>query len=84
MVGTTFDNLGQPLIRYKTGDFSSYLEYNTSGKKILNGIEGRWYDMKIYNEDNTFVTPTALNLHDQLYTHIEGLQYYQKHKGNLT
>jgi len=83
IVGTTYDNLGQPLIRYKTGDFSSYLTYDANGKQILNGIEGRWYDMKIYNEDDTFVTPTALNLHDDLYTHIEGLQYHQTKKGLL-
>lgn len=83
IVGTTFDNLGQPLVRYKTGDFSSYLVYDSNGKQILNAIEGRWYEMKIYNEDHTFVTPTALNLHDELYTHIEGLQYYQAKKGYL-
>lgn len=83
IVTTTLDNYGQPLIRYKTGDFSSYYQYNVNSGSILNAIEGRWREMKIFNKDDTFVSPTALNLHNELYTHIEGLQYYQKIKGEL-
>jgi phenylacetate-CoA ligase len=83
IVTTTLDNYGQPLIRYKTGDYSSYCQYNVNGACLLDTIEGRWQEMKIYNKDDTFVSPTALNLHNELYMHIEGLQYYQRIKGEL-
>ena len=83
IVATTYDNFGQPLLRYRTGDYSSYLEYNEDKASILNGIEGRWHEMKIYNADNSYVTPAALNLHDEVYLFIEGLQYYQSKKGKL-
>jgi len=83
IVGTTFDNYGMPLLRYRTGDYSSYLQYEKGMPRVLNGIQGRWEEMKIYNEDNSFVTPTALNLHDELYNYIDGLQYFQGKKGEL-
>ncbi len=82
IVGTTLDNYGQPLIRYKTGDLSSYSVYVKNGKRVLDGIQGRTF-FKIYNKDNTFVTPTALNMHNDIYLHINGYQYYQPIKGEL-
>ncbi|PCI07037.1 MAG: CoF synthetase [Flavobacteriaceae bacterium] len=83
IVGTTFDNYGMPLIRYRTGDFSSYLQYKSGTNRVLDGIQGRWQEMKIFNYDGSFVTPTALNLHDDLYNCINGLQYFQSKKGKL-
>ncbi|PIA79020.1 hypothetical protein BFR04_05725 [Gaetbulibacter sp. 4G1] len=83
IVGSTFDNYGMPLLRFKTGDYSSYLKYSESEPRILNGIQGRWQEMKIYNKDGSFVTPTALNLHDELNRYINGLQYVQNEKGKL-
>ena len=83
IVGTTFSNYGMPLIRYRTGDYSSYKQYIKGKPRILNGIQGRWQEMKIYNKDGSFITPTALNLHDDLYNYIEGIQYNQKEMGSL-
>ena len=83
IVGTTIDNYGMPLIRFRTGDYSSYAIYNKSGRRVLNGIQGRWEEMKIYITENSFVTPTALNLHSELYCSIDGLQYFQEQIGEL-
>lgn len=87
MVGTTLNNLGMPLIRYRTGDYAEYLgeECPKCGRKmpILKKIFGRWDGDKIYNRDGSSVTTTALNLHSDIYTVINGLQYYQKAKGEL-
>lgn len=87
MVGTTLNNYGMPLIRYRTGDYAEYLGDSCPqcGRKgtILKKITGRWKGDKIYNKDGTYATSTALNLHNDLYTVINGLQYYQKIKGRL-
>jgi phenylacetate-CoA ligase len=87
IVGSTFTNKGMPLIRYKTGDFAEYYGdvCPNCGEKttILKNILGRWNGDKIFNKDGTNVTVTSLNLHGDLYTHIEGLQYYQPSNGIL-
>lgn len=87
IVGTSFYNYGMPLIRYRTGDYAEYYgeECPSCGRKvqIFSKILGRWGGDKIYNNDNTYVTTTSLNLHDDLYLSIEGLQYYQPQKGVL-
>jgi phenylacetate-CoA ligase len=87
IVGTSFHNPGMPLIRYRTGDFAEYVgsECGACGRKlpIIRNIRGRWRGDKIYNRDGSFVTTTALNLHDDLYSVIDGLQYIQEKKGEL-
>jgi len=78
IVGTTLQNPGMPLIRYRTGDFAEFVgsECHHCGRKlpIIKNITGRWNGEKIYNSDGSFVTTTALNLHDDLYAVINGLQ----------
>lgn len=87
MVGTTLNNLGMPLIRYRTGDYAEYIgdhcPHCHRRMPILKRIMGRWDGERIYNPDSTYVTTTALNLHDDLYSKIAGLQYYQREKGFL-
>lgn len=85
MVGTTFCNPYFPLIRYRTGDYSEYIN-NPCQKhdgKSLKGVQGRWDKNIIYKADGTFTNTTALNLHGELYNHIDGLQYLQKETGKL-
>lgn len=88
IVGTTLNNYNMPLIRYKTGDFAeyagNYCPYCKRTLPLIKNIKGRWSGEKIYNKDGTFITTTALNLHDDLYRVIDGLQYIQEKKGNLT
>jgi len=86
IVGTTINNFGFPLLRYKTGDFAEYINIDCKcgyKGKALKSIYGRWSGNKIYNKDGTFITTTALNLHNDLYSVIDGLQYIQKNKGEL-
>ena len=87
IVGTTLHNKYMPLIRYKTGDYAEYVgDYCKDCNRsltLLKNIEGRWDSNKIYLTDGTYTTITALNMHDDLYTHINGIQYVQYIKGIL-
>lgn len=87
IVGTTLTNKGMPLIRYKTGDYAEYFgevcPHCGEETTILKNILGRWNGDKIYNKDGTSITLTSLNLHGDIYTHIEGLQYFQPSHGIL-
>jgi phenylacetate-CoA ligase len=87
MVGTGFHNPGMSFIRYRTGDYAEYVGdcCPACGRKLtlLKNIRGRWNGDKLYNPDGTFVTTTALNLHSDLYSVIEGIQYIQEKKGEI-
>lgn len=87
IVGTTLHNTGMPLIRYKTGDYAEYAgDYCPHCKRhlpVIKNVVGRWNGEKIYNSDGTFITTTALNLHSELYSVLEGLQYIQDKAGQL-
>ena len=80
MTGTTFSNKLFPLIRYKTGDYSKYAD---ATQRCLDEVEGRWDKGKIYKADGTYVNTASLNLHNDIYSHIDGLQYMQEEVGKL-
>jgi len=88
IVGTSFHNPGMPFIRYRTGDFAEYAgDYCPSCNRhlpLIRNIRGRWSGDRVYNADGSFVTTTALNLHNDLYQVINGMQYLQEKKGALT
>lgn len=87
IVGTTLHNNGMPLIRYRTGDYAefvgNYCPYCHRHLPLIKNILGRWSGEKIFNHDGTYVTTTALNLHNEIYEVINGLQYIQNEKGKL-
>lgn len=87
IVGTGFHNPGMYFIRYRTGDFAEYVgDFCQSCKRrvtLIKNIRGRWSGDKIFNRDGSFVTTTALNLHSDLYSVIDGIQYLQENKGDL-
>src|SRR5690606_15009188 len=87
ITGTTLNNIGMPLIRYRTGDYAEYLGDHCPhcGRRmpVLRRIMGRWNGERVNNGDRTYVTTTALNLHDGLYPKIDSLQYCQREKGVL-
>jgi phenylacetate-CoA ligase len=88
IVGTSFHNPGMPFIRYRTGDYAEYVgNYCSACNRnlpLIRNIRGRWSGDRIYNGDGSFVSTTALNLHNDLYQVINGIQYIQELKGELT
>jgi len=87
IVGTTLHNPYMPLIRYRTGDYAEYAgDYCNECKRhlpLIKNITGRRDINRIYLNDGTYVSITALNLHNDLYSFIEGMQYVQREKGKL-
>lgn len=81
MVGTSFNNRYFPLIRYKTGDYTTY--HSIGGQRILGKIQGRWQNSLIHCADGRKISTASLNLHNELYEKINGLQYLQEKKGEL-
>src|SRR5690606_34530254 len=72
LVGTGFINSRTPFIRYRTGDYAEFVG-NTCPNcghigLTFKNIKGRWNGDKILLSNNTFITTTALNLHDKIYT----------------
>jgi phenylacetate-CoA ligase len=87
ITGSTIYNVGMPLLRYRTGDYATFAGQGSCacGHEGLSASEilGRWKGDRIFHDDGTFVTTTALNLHSDLYEHIDGLQYVQEVPGSL-
>jgi phenylacetate-CoA ligase len=87
MVGTGFHNPAMPLIRYRTGDFAEFAgDFCPACQRrvtLLKNIKGRWSGDKLFNSDGTYLTTTALNLHSDLYSVINGMQYLQDRKGEV-
>lgn len=87
LVGSTNYNAYMPLFRYRTGDYARKAPDACSGCGFVGlsayEIYGRWSGERIFNKDGTFVTTTALNLHSDIYEHIDALQYYQPAQGVL-
>jgi phenylacetate-CoA ligase len=87
IVGTTLHNFGMPLIRYRTGDYAVYAGDHCPHCKrrvpLIRDIRGRWSGERVYCHDGSFVTTTALNLHDEVLARLRGLQYEQERPGQL-
>ena len=81
IVGTSYDNLAMPLIRYKTGDYTSYIDFKT---KTFGPITGKWGQMSLIGRNNEEITLTSLNLHSEELDNILKLQFVQKEKGKAT
>lgn len=82
LVGTTFTNRYFPLIRYKTGDYSEYTKYSHKERRI-GTVQGHWDKSIIYRADGGYTSTAVLNLHGEIYEHIDGLQYLQEKRGQL-
>jgi len=74
-----------PLIRYRTGDLAVLKGYGcqSCGRpyQIWKKIEGRWIQEFIVTSTNQYISTTSINMHDDIFDHIEQFQFYQKEKG---
>jgi phenylacetate-CoA ligase len=87
IVGTGFGNPVMPLLRYRTADFSQYMEgdYCPCGCPYprIGSIQGRWMDEVILRPDGARVCITALNLHSSEFDHARKFQFVQEERDSI-
>jgi len=85
IVGTGFINTVMPFIRYRTGDWATYLGDNCQvcGRKhtIICDIQGHRIQEVLIAADGTEISWTALNMHDDTFLHVRQFQFTQTTPG---
>lgn len=84
IVGSGLINSGMVLLRYKTGDYTSWLgEPCECGRSwpLISKIEGRWQQEHLVGAESQRVSLTALNMHSDIYENLQQMQFYQNQKG---
>jgi phenylacetate-CoA ligase len=88
IVGTGFINTVVPFIRYRTGDYATYLGESCEGcgrkHTIITDIKGRWPQGGLIAVDGSVVSMTALNVHDDTFTNVREYQFHQSVPGKAT
>jgi phenylacetate-CoA ligase len=85
IVATGFINRVVPFIRYRTGDFATYVDDHCSacGREhmLLRDIRGHRTQEMLVAADGTLISWTALNMHDDTFERVVEFQFYQDTPG---
>ncbi len=85
IVGTGFFNTAMPFIRYRTGDFCTYLgEYCPEcGRRypVFENVRGRWTQEVLYGAKGNQICMSAVNAHSNNFTRVFRYQFYQDEPG---
>lgn len=85
LVGTGFINKAMPLLRFKTGDYSSWSDKSSEvNMPKLDGVKGRWAQEYLIGKRGKKISMTALNMHSEVYSKIKQMQYVQTQRGYVT
>ena len=85
IVATGFSNPLFPCIRYKTGDFGTYVkEKCPCGRNypLLKNITGRSQGYVVTSDDRC-IPMVALNMHIDVFDNVRQFQFYQEKKGEV-
>ena len=83
VIGTSFDNLLMPLIRYRTGDYVRLVE---EGEKLeypvpaASDVAGREQEFLLSGTGRK-ISLTAFNMHDSVFDGLYSVQFFQEHPG---
>jgi phenylacetate-CoA ligase len=85
IVGTGFINTVTPFIRYRTGDFATYVgeRCEDCGREhaIIADIRGHRIQETFVASDGARISWTALNMHDDTFQRVHQFQFYQDTPG---
>jgi phenylacetate-CoA ligase len=85
IVGTGFLNTVMPFIRYKTGDYCTYLGEHCSacGRNypIFSNVRGRWTQEVLYGAKRNSICMSAINLHSNAMKNVFRFQFFQNEPG---
>jgi phenylacetate-CoA ligase len=85
IVGTSFINTVVPFIRYRTGDYATYVADHCPACKrehaLISDIRGHRTQEVLVARDGSLVTWTAVNVHDDTFDRVLQFQFYQDTPG---
>jgi phenylacetate-CoA ligase len=86
IVGTSFINTVMPFIRYRTGDFATYVgdRCRSCGREhpIIVDVRGHRVQESLVASDGSLVPWSALNMHDDTFLHVDRFQFQQHRPGH--
>jgi len=85
VIGTSFDNMAMPLIRYRTGDYVRLAKPGTNGNMEFSWpaaleIAGREQEFLVSGTGRR-ISLTAFNMHDEIFDDLYAVQFYQEQPG---
>lgn len=85
IVGTGFINHIVPFIRYRTGDYATYVgdKCEECGREmpVIAEIQGHNIQEHLIAIDGSIITWSAINMHDDTFDHVRQFQFYQDTQG---
>ena len=85
IVGTGFINTVMPFIRYRTGDYCTYLGDHCPecGRNyyIFSNVRGRWTQEVLYGLKGNSICMSAINVHSNNFRNVFRFQFFQKEPG---
>lgn len=79
IVGTSFDNYGMPLIRYRTMDYAEYTksrDVNYKNDICVKKINGRLQEVLV-TKTGRYISMTSINMHSPVFDNVLQFQFYQ-------
>lgn len=88
IVGTGFINSVTPFIRYRTGDFATYVGEScpkcARSHKLIRDIRGHRTQEMLVARDGSHICWTAVNMHDDTFNGVRQFQFRQTEAGHAT
>ncbi|MBN2560136.1 MAG: phenylacetate--CoA ligase family protein [Phycisphaerae bacterium] len=85
IAGTGFINTVMPFIRYRTGDYATYVgdhcEACGRAHTVITDIRGHRTQEFLIASDGSEISWTALNMHDDTFTRVQQFQFHQDTPG---
>jgi phenylacetate-CoA ligase len=85
IVGTGFINTVMPFIRYRTGDWATYVgdHCEACGREhtIIRDIQGHRTQEVLIASDGSEISWAAMNMHDDTFVHVRQFQFVQETPG---